>query len=219
VTTDPNEPSQSVFTEAVGGAPPPPAAPPRSLKKAFIIGGLLLMAGLWLVLALLPGVLSRPSSDAVPSGTSGDAADARRIQASLFYVSEDGAELVQVQRDVLFGGTPAEQARHIVEAQVRTPADGQVSAIPNGTKVRSVFLGANGEAYVDLSPEVSTGHSGGALNEALAVFAIVNAITSNLPDVTAVQILVDGKEVDSLAGHIDLRQPIRRTAEWIRKGQ
>jgi len=198
----------------------PAAPPPRSLKKAFIIGGLLVATGLWLVLALLPGLLWHSPAGAVPGGGSGsDPAEARRIQAKLFYVSEDGGQLVPVLRDVPFGATPAEQARRIVEAQVKTPLDGQVSAIPNGTTVRGVFLGAHGEAYVDLSAEAATAHRGGALDEALAVFAIVNAITSNLQDVTAVQILVDGKEVDSLAGHIDLRQPIRRAADWIRKGQ
>ena len=32
----------------------------------------------------------------------------------------------------------------------------------------------------------------------------------NLPAVTGVQILIDGKEVDTLAGHVDLRRPLRR---------
>ena len=64
-----------------------------------------------------------------------------------------------------------------------------------------MFLTAKGEAYVDLSARrSSTSHSGGSLDEALTVYAIVNALTVNLPDVTAVQILVDGKEVDTLAG-------------------
>jgi spore germination protein GerM len=201
-----------------GTPPPPPAAPPRTLKRTMIIGALLLGLGLWLVLAMLPGILSRQPEEPAASPAA-DAADARRIQANLFYVSADGAELVSVVREVPFGATAAEQATRIVEAQVRTPTDGNVSAIPNGTKVRAVFLGAHGDAYVDLSSEVSIGHGGGTLNEALAVFAIVNAITSNLPDVTAVQILVDGKEVDSLAGHLDLRQPIGRASDWIRKGQ
>ena len=197
---------------------PPPPPPVRSLKKPLIVGAVLLGIGLWLVLALLPGILSRQPGEAT-TGTASTAADARRIQANLFYVSDDGAELVSVVREVPFGATPAEQARQIVEAQVRTPTDGNLSAIPNGTKVRAVFLGAHGDAYVDLSSEAAIGHHGGTLDEALAVFAIVNAITSNLPDVTAVQILVDGKEVDSLAGHLDLRQPIRRATDWIRKGQ
>jgi len=195
----------------------PPVQRPRELVRPLIIGALLIGLGLWLVLALLPSFLSQPATHS-ETPTTADTSGARRIQATLFYVSDDGAELVQVVREVPFGATPAEQARHILEAQVQAPPDGYASAIPAGTKVRSVFLGTHGEAYVDLGPEVATGHGGGSLDEALAVFAIVNAITSNLPDVHAVQILVDGKEVDSLAGHVDLRQPIRRAGNWIRKG-
>ena len=33
------------------------------------------------------------------------------------------------------------------------------------------------------------------------------------------QILVDGKEVDTLAGHVDLRIPLDRSLKWVRKGQ
>ena len=51
------------------------------------------------------------------------------------------------------------------------------------------------------------------------MYAIVNAVTVNLPDVTAVQILIEGKEVDTLAGHLDLRAPLAKGPEWIRKGQ
>jgi spore germination protein GerM len=196
----------------------PPPSPPRSLTKAVVAGALLIAGGVLVVIAVLPKILSRETAQPADA-TAAPTSNARRIQATLFYVSDDGAELIQVPREVLFGDTPALQARYIVQAQLEAPAKGFVSAIPPGVKVRSLFLGAHGEAYVDLSPEVMTGHHGGSLDEALAVFAIVNAITSNLPDVTAVQILVDGKEVDSLAGHIDLREPINRANAWIRKGQ
>ena len=118
----------------------------------------------------------------------------------MFYVSADGEALVPVSRSVLYGATPAEQARRIVEAQVAPPTDGAVSAIPPQTVVRNVFLAGAGEAYVDLGPEIVKAHSGGSLDEALAVFAIVNALTVNLPDITSVQILIDGKEVDTLVG-------------------
>ena len=30
----------------------------------------------------------------------------------------------------------------------------------------------------------------------------------NLPAITAVQILIDGQEVETLAGHVDLRRPL-----------
>jgi hypothetical protein len=38
----------------------------------------------------------------------------------------------------------------------------------------------------------------------------------NLPAITRVKILVDGKEVDTLAGHVDLRQPLARNLTWTR---
>ena len=85
--------------------------------------------------------------------------------------------------------------------------------------MRAVFLTSRGEAYVDLSREIVSGHPGGSLEEALTVFTVVNALTVNLPTVTAVQILVDGKAVDTLAGHIDLRHPLGHSLKWVRKGQ
>jgi hypothetical protein len=51
------------------------------------------------------------------------------------------------------------------------------------------------------------------------VYTVVNALTTNIPAVSAVQILVDGKEVDTLAGHIDLRHPLRRGTETLPVGQ
>jgi len=85
-----------------------------------------------------------------------------------------------------------------------------VSAIPAGTAVRTLFISEGGEAFVDLSPEVMSHHSGGTNDEVLTVYTLVNALTDNLPAVTAVQLLVDGKEVDTLAGHIDLRTPLAK---------
>ena len=211
-----------------GGAPEPSAMsklqPRRGLWIMIGTGVALIAAGVWLVFAKLPSFLTRsgetPSaSTATASSPGGPAAEGRKIQATLFYVSDDGAELIPVNREVLYGATPAEQARLIVEAQVAAAPQGYVSAIAAGTTVRSVFLAGRGEAYVDLSPEAAAAHSGGSLNEALAVFAIVNALTANLADVTAVQILVDGKEVDTLSGHIDLRQPLSQGLKWVRKAQ
>jgi hypothetical protein len=44
----------------------------------------------------------------------------------------------------------------------------------------------------------------------LTVFAIVNAVTTNLPTIQRVQILIDGREADTLAGHVDLRRPLQQ---------
>jgi hypothetical protein len=71
---------------------------------------------------------------------------------------------------------------------------------------------------VDLGGAVISGHSGGSLDEALTIYTIVNVLAANLPGVSTVQILVEGQEVDSLVGHLDLRHPLGRALDWVRKG-
>jgi len=88
------------------------------------------------------------------------------------------------------------------------------SAIPQGTPLRALFIGERGEAFVDLGGEVRTKHPGGSLEEIFTAYAIVNALTVNLPAITRVQILIDGKEVDTLAGHVDLRHPLQKSLKW-----
>jgi hypothetical protein len=143
------------------------------------------------------------------------AAPGRKIKARLFYVADDGARLTSVERDVAYGDGVDAQAREIITAQIAQVAEPLVSAIPRGTTLRAVFITKSGDAYVDLSREARTAHPGGTVNELLTVYTIVNALTANLPAVTAVQLLVDCKEVDTLSGHVDLRRPLAKNLTWV----
>lgn len=160
-------------------------------------------------------VAVRRTAPAPPPPAAATAEPERKIRARLFYVADDGHGLAGVEREVAYGSDPAAQARAILEAQFAEPTAPLVSAIPAGTKVRAVYV-AGADAYVDLTNEIVTAHPGGSLNETLTVQTVVAAITANLPAVTRVQILVDGKEVDSLSGHVDLRQPLTRSDDWVR---
>jgi hypothetical protein len=207
-----------------GAEPPAPPPPPSSSRTRLwlALAGcvVVLVLGVWLVAAKLPAWLATTGTGApAPTSTSTTPdADTRRIQATLYYVSADGTGLVPVNRDVAYGATPSEQAKLIVEAQVAPPPNERISAIPKGATVRAVYLTDTHQAYVDLGGTIATGQTGGSLDEALTVYAIVNAVITNLPDITGVQILIDGKEVDSLAGHLDLRAPLGKAADWIQKG-
>jgi hypothetical protein len=205
---------------------PPSAGPPprlsivstrRTLWIAGAGGALLLVLGVWLVVANLPRLLRTPGALPAASGEA-PAAESRKIHATLFSVAPDGALLMPRSREVLYGATPTEQIRRLVEAEVQAPTDGSVSAIPAGTTVRAIFLGRHGEAFLDLGGTIASGHTGGSLDEALAVYALVNVVTVNIPDVTAVQILIDGHQVDTLSGHVDLRYPLSKGLDWITKG-
>lgn len=205
-----------------GPSGPPPAPPARGSNLFLVVGVVVagLIAGLAIVYVVLPRWLTTPDAPSpnAPSAVAPASVVARTLAATLYYVSEDGTGLVPVARELPFAGTPAEQARAIVTAQVAAAPNGMVSAIPVGVTVRNVFLTPRGDAYVDLSREIITGHPGGSLNEALTVYTIVNALTGNVREITSVQILVDGKPIDTLAGHLDLRQPLTAGTRWVQKG-
>ncbi len=173
----------------------------------------------WVLFFGLPRWYNARRAAAVTVAGSGGAAQpgttaVRKITATLFYVSEDGMTLTPAQREVPFSPDVAAQARAIVEAQL-APAPPLVSAIPPDTKLRDVFVTERGDAFVDLTSDVVAKHPGGSLDEIFTVYTIVNALTVNLPAVHRVQILIDGKEVDTLAGHVDLRHPLAKSLDWV----
>jgi spore germination protein GerM len=139
------------------------------------------------------------------------------ITATLFYAAPDGQGLVPLRREVPLAEGVVAQGRQILMTQLGKAPDGQGSVIPSGTELRAFYVTERGDAFVDLSGAVSSAHPGGSMNELLTVYAIVNAVTANLPAVQRVQLLVDGKEVDTIAGHVDVRRPLARDATLVRE--
>jgi hypothetical protein len=198
---------------------------PRRLtaRQWAAIGGITVAALLfaWGVIAGLSRVLSTPApgtaaADApAPPPPAVDPA-VPHIKATLFFASEDGLRLVPEERDVPLAEGVIAQARSIIEAQLAAePAAPLVSAIPKGATLRGIFISQRNEAFVDLDPVIRTAHPGGSHQELMTVYTIVHALLTNLPNLQEVQILIDGREADTLAGHVDLRRPLRKNEGLI----
>jgi spore germination protein GerM len=181
-----------------------------STRRILLAVAVLVLAGVVLGLVNLSRRTVTPQTSNVAAPASGESTSGRKIKAQLFYVSEDGRTLTGVEREVPYAEGTAAQARAIISAQLAPPEEPLISAIPQGTGLRALFVTAQGDAYVDLSKEAAAAHAGGSTYERLTIYTIVDALTVNLPAIRAVQILVDGREVESLAGHVSLRGPLRR---------
>jgi hypothetical protein len=177
----------------------------------------------WTLFVLLPrrvpARVTSTTSVAAAAPAAPAAGPGRKIKAHLYYVGDDGLRLIGVERDVAYGEGTVAQAGEIVAAQLAPVVDPLVSAVPPGTTLRALYLTDKGEAFVDLSREVASAHTGGSADELLTIYTIVNALTTNLPAVTAVQLLVDGKEVETLAGHIDLRRPLAGNTAYVQSAE
>ncbi|MGE0040647.1 MAG: GerMN domain-containing protein [Vicinamibacterales bacterium] len=179
--------------------------------------GWALMAGLSRVLTTtVPDELPPEGQTAAAPPAPGDPSAVPRIKATLFFGSGDGHQLVGVEHEVPLGDSVVAQARAILEAQLATaPPDGLARTIPEGTALRGVYASERGEVFIDLDGAIRAAHPGGSMNELVTVYTLVDAVTVNLPTVTDVQILIDGREVDTLAGHVDLRRPLQKNEELI----
>ena len=187
-------------------------------RRYFQIAGGLLLVGL-LAFSAARGLerLFRPSGPAARTeAASAPAADVPHITATLFYGTEDGQALTGIRREVPLADGVIAQGRQILALQMEAAPAPYLPVIPHETALRAFYVTPNGDAFVDLSQAVTTGHPGGSTAELLTVYAIVNAVVANLPTIQRVQILVEGKEVDTLAGHVDLRRPLQRDVTLLR---
>jgi germination protein M len=160
--------------------------------------------------------LALPDAESTPTPPA-PAQPTAHITATVFYAAPDGLGLIPLRREVPLADGVVAQGRQILISQLAAPPDGQRSVIPAGTQLRAFYVTERGDAFVDLSGAVASAHPGGSLNELLTVYALVNAVTANLPAVQRVQLLVDGHEVDTIAGHVDVRRPLARDTSLVRE--
>ncbi len=171
----------------------------------------------WGVTTLLERLAARDADVAVEA-VPPTPAEAPHIAATMFYATPEGDALMQVRREVPLAEGLVAQGREILLIQIQQPPAPYISAIPAGTTLRAFYVTEKGDAFVDLSG-IRGAHPGGSLTELLTVQAIVSAVTANLPAVQRVQILVDGKEVDTIAGHVDIRRPLTRDTSLVRQSE
>jgi len=186
-------------------------------RRYLIAGALIALVVVTLVAVMSIEQLAPPRRTAVRPAPPQPAVATAHINATLFYGSLDGQALIPLRREVPLADGVVAQGAQILRAQLAEAPAPLVSVIPKGTSLRAFYVTDRGDAFVDLSREVSAAHPGGSLMELMTVYAVVNAVTANLPKVQRVQILVDGKSVDTIAGHVDVRRPLARDVSLVRE--
>lgn len=161
--------------------------------------------------------LARTGAPETPVAPVAVPAPTAHITATLFFGARDGLLLQPVRLEVPLAEGTVAQGRQIVTALLQKPPAPYLSVIPAGTTLKAFYVTSGGDAFVDLSSDISAKHPGGTQAELLTVYSIVNTITTNLQGVQRVQLLLDGKEADSVAGHVDVRRPLERDMTLVRQ--
>lgn len=183
---------------------------PIALKRLLLLVlGLLVVAGASFYFGHRLGTRSAPAPQmegpiTVEQRNAGGTSRAVR----LFFANPEADELQEESRTIPRAATIADEARRALGELVKGPAnDALIPTIPPGVELRALYIDGSGTAYADFSRELQTKHSGGASGELLTIYSIVDTLTANFDGIRRVQILVEGGEVLTLAGHIDMRHP------------
>jgi len=193
--------------------------------KVFLICLLAIVVGLILYLALNYEKETLPQPEVSPPATTELPTpyidrEGNLMTIYLFFESGEGSWLTDEERHIYYTTSIADQAKQVVVELIKGPSKSYLlPTIPSSTILRELFLTRQGIAYVDLSQHFISDHWGGTTGEMLTIYSIVDTLTINFPSIQKVQILVEGNEIQSLAGHLDLREPLNKNLSLIAKNE
>ena len=84
------------------------------------------------------------------------------------------------------------------------PPDPSQRTLPADTVLLAFYLLRDGTAVADFSDALSSETPAGISSEQLAIDSIARTLHASLPAAQRLRILIQGQEVETLAGHVDL---------------
>ena len=148
-----------------------------------------------------------PGDAASSSSPSEKSREAKKWNIAVYYPDDQGMKLIAVKRMVQ-AETGDKYTAAMQSLMQGTKEKGQTAIIPKQAKLKGVTVKGD-TAYVDFSQDLVRHFSGGSTGEEMLVGSVVNTLTE-FSEIKKVQILIEGKPVESLAGHMDLTVPLAR---------
>lgn len=130
------------------------------------------------------------------------------IDIMVYYADENATGLIGEKRTLAVKQGDNKYQLAVEELLKKPNTKGLVEVFPQNAKVKSVKV-ENGTATVDFNRALKTEFKGGSTGEELLVDSLVNTLT-DFSEIKKVKILIEGKEIESLAGHMDLSTAQKR---------
>jgi len=138
---------------------------------------------------------------------------------TLYFSDDEGEYLAGEKREILKKSSVQEEAKELVTELTHGPKGKLIPTLPAETKLLALELDEPGIAKVSFNRALVKGHPGGSSAELMTVYSVVNSLTLNFPEIKRVQILVEGKEIETITGHLSLKKPLPANPSIIKKGE
>lgn len=138
-----------------------------------------------------------------------------RQVVTIYFSDQQELFLKPENRHVIKEDDHASEIKEIVKALLDGSKTGLVNAFPTGVAVRDVKIADNDTALVNFNKSLINNYQGSSTKEMATIYSLTNSITQNVSGITKVKILVDGKEISSINGHISTRKAFLPDLELI----
>lgn len=102
-----------------------------------------------------------------------------------------------------------ETLRCVLAQYLQTPSP---HPLAKGADIKDIYFLTDDTMIVDTNASFADGHPSGILLEEMTLTSLIETLTANVPGITKIKFLVDGKERETLAGHADLMSFYRTSA-------
>lgn len=126
---------------------------------------------------------------------------------TLYFSDANERFLMPEKRLLMKDKDTAGQARELVKALLDGPKTKLLPTFPQKTELQSVKVEGGQRAVVSFNKNLIRNHPGGSASEMATIYSLTNTLTANIIAIKEVKLQVDGKELDSIGGHIDTRWP------------
>jgi len=120
----------------------------------------------------------------------------------LWFSDQQELLLVGEKRYIVRQNDAAAQAKEVVNALLDGSKAGNVNTFPSGVSLRDVKIDEAGIAFVNFTSSLTKLHPGSSSTEMASINSLTNTLTQNVPQIKKVKILVEGKELTTIKGHI-----------------
>ncbi|MCD6487363.1 MAG: GerMN domain-containing protein [Syntrophobacterales bacterium] len=136
-------------------------------------------------------------------------------KVKLYFSDPNERFLIPKDRYIPGVESSTDKVKKLVEALISGPGTADLAkTFSEKTSLRKVSI-KDGTAYIDFDRNLIDFHPGGSASEMLTIYSLTNTITINMPSVEKVKILVDGKDLKTIKGHIDTSKPFTVNKELI----
>ena len=136
-----------------------------------------------------------------------DALKKRQKHLVVIYFSDPQERfLMPEKRYVYIENDSAQQAREITKALLEGSKAGLINTFPTGASIKDVKVNDEGTAFINFNKNLTKLHPGGASAEMATIYSLTNSVTENVSGIKKVKILIDGKELPSIKGHISTKK-------------